>query len=139
MAYMLDTDTCIYMINRKPGFEGILKKLGNLRYGDVYLSAITLAELSYGVAKSLHKGKNRDRLERFLARFEERAFDESASRTYGSVRAQLEAAGTPIGPLDTLLASHALSLGTTMVTNNIREFSRVPGLAVANWVDPSVV
>ena len=133
MAYLLDTDTCICMINRRPGYEGILGRMGGLRYGDVLLSTITLAELRYGVAKSGHRERNRDRLEMFLARFEERDFDASASRAYGSIRAQLEAAGTPIGPLDTLLAAHALSLGAIMVTNNVREFSRVTGLALENW------
>ena len=138
MAYMLDTDTCIYLINRRPGYEGILRRMDGLRYGDVHLSSISLAELRYGVAKSQHQDKNQDRLEGFLARFEERDFDERAARAYGVIRAGLEAQGTPIGPLDTLLAAHALSLGATMVTNNGREFSRVSGLVVENWVGVSL-
>ena len=137
MAYMLDTDMCIFMINRRPGYEGILSRMDGLRYGDVLLSTITLAELRYGVAKSRKQEKNLERLERFLARFEERDFDEGASRAYGSIKTQLEATGKPIGPLDTLLAGHALSLGATMVTNNIREFSRVSGLTLENWMKSS--
>ncbi|MHB8762946.1 MAG: PIN domain-containing protein [Deferrisomatales bacterium] len=81
---------------------------------------------------------NRDRLKRLLARLDESAFDEGASRAYGLVKAKLEAAGTPIGPLDTLLAAHALGLGATMVTNNVRELSRAPGLALENWVEASL-
>jgi len=138
MAYMLDTDTCIYLVNRRPGYERVLSRMNGLRYGDVYLSSISLAELRYGVAKSQHQDKNRDRLEGFLARFDERDFDERAAKAYGVIRAQLESQGTPIGPLDTLLAAHALSLGTTMVTNNGREFSRVSGLVVENWLGVSL-
>ena len=138
MAYLLDTDICIYMINRKPGYEGILGRMDGLRYGDILLSAITLAELEYGIAKSQHQVKNRGRLERFLARFEVRGFDESAAVAYGFLRAKLEADGTPIRPLDTLLAGHALSLGAIMVTNNVREFSRVPGLGLENWLEVSL-
>jgi len=138
MAYMLDTDTCIYLINRRLGYERVLSRMNGLRYGDVYLSSISLAELLYGIAKSQHQDKNRDRLEGFLARFDERDFDERAARAYGVIRAQLESQGTPIGPLDTLLAAHALSLGATMVTNNGREFSRVSGLVVENWLGVSL-
>lgn len=134
MAYLLDTDTCIYMINRRPGYERILERMDGLRYGDVLLSTVSLAELWYGVARSGQRGRNRDRLERFLARFEARAFDAGAAAAYGPIRAELAAAGTPIGPLDTLLAAHALSLGATMVTNNLREFSRVAGLTLENWI-----
>ncbi|MBE0617313.1 MAG: PIN domain-containing protein [Proteobacteria bacterium] len=105
-----------------------------LRYGEICVSSITLAELRCGVVKSQQRSKNKDRLERFLARFEDRDFDQRAAAAYGEVRAQLEAQGTPIGPLDTLLAAHAISLGATMVTDNIREFSRVTGLVVENWV-----
>lgn len=137
MAYMLDTDTCIYLINRRPGYERVLSRMDGLRYGDVYLSSISLAELRYGVAKSQDQDRNRDRLEGFLARFDERDFDERAARAYGVIRAQLEFQGTPIGPLDTLLAAHALSLGATMVTNNGREFSRVSRLVVENWMGVS--
>jgi tRNA(fMet)-specific endonuclease VapC len=106
-----------------------------LRYGDVLISSITLAELHYGVAKSQRRAQNREHLEQFLARFLDIAFDEQASRSYAIVCADLESRGTPIGPLDTLIARHALALQTTVVTNNVREFGRVAGLTVDNWLD----
>lgn len=133
MAYLLDTNTCIYLINRRQGCERILERMDGLRYGDVLISSITLAELRYGVAKSDRQERNRDHLERFLARFQAADFGESASRAYGLVRADLESKGTPIGPLDTLIAAHALALDAAIVTNNVREFSRVEGLEVHDW------
>lgn len=133
MVYLLDTDTCIFLINRRAGFQKILQQMDGLRYGDVLLSTITLAELRYGVAKSQRRGKNQDHLEIFLARFAHADFDEAAARVYGRVRAALESKGSPIGPLDTLIASHALCLRATLVTNNVREFSRVNGLQIQNW------
>lgn len=134
MRYLLDTDTCIYLINRTPGFRSILQRMEGLRYGEVLISSITLAELRYGVAKSRHADRNRAHLELFLARFAAAAFDETAAARYGEIRAALEAKGTPIGPLDTLIAAHALGLGATLVTNNVREFSRGEGLRVENWM-----
>jgi tRNA(fMet)-specific endonuclease VapC len=133
VAYLLDSDTCIFLINRKRGYEAILRRLDGLRYGEVLLSAITLAELRYGIAKSTRKAHNVPRLDRFLARFDARAFDEEAAKAYGPIRAELEGKGTPIGPLDTLIAAHAVSLSAILVTNNENEFSRVPDLRLENW------
>ena len=131
---LLDTDICIYMLNQRPGFEGILKRLDGRSQGEVVVSAITLAELRFGIAASKRRDFNQTRLELFLASFEVVPFDEHAAAAYGSLRAYLQAQGTPIGPMDTLIAGHSLSLNATVVTNNVREFSRVPGLVLENWL-----
>ena len=134
MAYLLDTDTCIYLINRESGYEAILRRMDGRQYGEIIISAITLAALRFGIAKSLHQQRNRVRLELFLARFETTAFDINAATAYGPLRAYLQAQGTPIGPLDTLIAAHALSLDAVLVSNNLREFSRVSDLVLESWV-----
>ncbi|MBI5445430.1 MAG: type II toxin-antitoxin system VapC family toxin [Deltaproteobacteria bacterium] len=136
MRYLLDTDTCIFLINRKPGYDGVLRRLDGLGYGDVLLSAVTLAELRFGVAKSERGPVNREKLERFLARFEVADFDSDAAAAYGSLRADLEKRGTPIGPLDMLIAAQSLAKDATLVTNNIREFARVAGLRWETWIGP---
>jgi tRNA(fMet)-specific endonuclease VapC len=131
VIYMLDTNICIYIINKRPPqvrahFEG-------LRYGQVVVSSITGAELAFGFAKS-GSARNREALEKFLAPLEVLSFDSQAMYAYGALRAQLQANGQPIGALDTLIAAHALVVGATLVTNNLAEFARVPGLACENWV-----
>ena len=128
---LLDTNICIYIINTRPPqvaahFEGLV-------YGDVAVSSITGAELAFGVAKS-GSARNQDALEKFLAPLDVLPFDAAAMYAYGTLRAQLQARGQPIGALDTLIAAHALALGATLVTNNLAEFARVPGLACENWV-----
>ncbi len=128
---LLDTNICIYIINKRPPqvaahFEGLV-------YGDVAVSSITGAELAFGVAKS-GSARNQGALEKFLAPLEVLPFDAAAMYAYGTLRAQLQARGQPIGALDTLIAAHALALGATLVTNNLAEFRRVPGLACENWV-----
>lgn len=133
MKLMLDTNTCIALIKRKPLHA--LEKFDEYQLGDIGLSAVTLAELRYGVAKSQHQDKNRAALEEFLLPLEIAAFDDVATEAYGVLRAALEKQGTPIGPLDTMIAAHALSLGATLVTNNTREFCRVSGLTVVDWVN----
>jgi tRNA(fMet)-specific endonuclease VapC len=132
MRFMLDTDSCIALIKRKPGT--ILRRLMSLSPGEAGISAITLAELRYGVAKSAQNEKNRLALDEFLLPLEVADFDEPAAASYGSVRAALEKAGTPIGPLDTQIGAHALSSGAILVTHNSREFRRIPGLAVEDWL-----
>jgi tRNA(fMet)-specific endonuclease VapC len=136
MNYLLDTDTCIYlMTEREPKKrERIVTHLEAVKAEEtVYLSNITVSELSYGA----HKGKwgkaNVALLERFLMDFTVAAFDEQAAKVCGSIRAALEKKGKPIGPLDTLIAAHAVSVGATLITNNTREFTRVTGLHVKNW------
>ena len=133
--YLLDTDACIYLINRRTGYERLLAHLEQLDYGDVLISSITAAELEFGIAKSRRGAENRNRYGLFIARFEIAPFDERAAAAYGPMRAMLEAGGTPIGPLDTLIAAHALSLNATLMTNNLREFSRVDKLKIENWLD----
>ena len=133
--YLLDTDACIYLINRRAGHERLLSHFEKLEYGNVLISSITAAELEYGIAKSKRGAENRNRYGLFIARFEVAPFDERAASMYGLLRATLEASGTPIGPLDTLIAAHALSLNATLITNNVREFSRVEKLKIENWFD----
>jgi tRNA(fMet)-specific endonuclease VapC len=133
MRFLLDTDTCIALIKRKP--VSILRRLVSLAPGEAGISAITLAELHYGVAKSEQKERNGLALEEFLLPLEIADFDEQAAERYGMVRVALEKSGTPIGPLDTQIGAHALSLGAVLVTHNSREFLRIPGLAVEDWID----
>lgn len=131
MRFMLDTNICIYLIKNDP--PRVLARLKQHQLGEVGVSAITAAELAYGVAKSGSE-RNRAALERFLLPLEIAPFDERAAWFYGDLRSELERAGTPIGPLDTQIAAHALALSSTLVTNNTREFDRVPGLVLENWV-----
>lgn len=136
MNYLLDTDTCIYlMTDREPQRrERILARLQAVKPNEsVYLSSITIMELSYGAHKGRWSKANTELLERFLLDFSVASFDVAAARIGGGLRAALEKKGKPIGPLDTLIAAHAICLDATLVTNNIREFSRVPGLHVKNW------
>jgi len=135
MIFMLDTNICIYLLNRRIGYENILAKIDGLAYEQVVISSLTLAELKYGIAKSVKKEANRIKLEYFLYQFECLPFDTEATACYGDIRVQLESKGTPIGPLDTLIAAHALSLSATLVTNNAREFERVEGLVLENWIN----
>ena len=136
MNYVLDTDICIYlMTEREPRKrERIVAHLEAVKPDEaVFLSSITVAELSYGAHKGKWSKANTALLERFLLDFTVVAFDERAANVYGAIRAALEKKGKPIGPLDTLIASHAASLGATLITNNTREFARVSGLHVKNW------
>lgn len=132
MRLMLDTNTCIALIKRKP--VNALQKFNKYQVGDIGISAVTLAELRYGVSKSQHQAKNQTALDEFILPLEVAAFDEQATVAYGVLRAALEKQGTPIGPLDTMIAAHALSLSVTLVTNNTREFNRVPKLTVIDWI-----
>jgi tRNA(fMet)-specific endonuclease VapC len=134
--FMLDTDICICLLNRRPGYEDILARIDGMAYEQVVISAITLAELKYGIAKSVKKAANRTKLDFFLHQFECLPFDVDATACYGNIRAQLEAQGIPIGPLDMLIAAHAQSVGAIVVTNNVREFGRVANLTVENWLNP---
>nr|WP_286197770.1 type II toxin-antitoxin system VapC family toxin [Variovorax boronicumulans] len=131
LRYLLDTNTCIYIINWRP--PGVFARFEALAMGELGISSITGAELAFGVDKS-GSARNRQALDKFLAPLEICDFDEAAMRQYGAVRSRLEQLGTPIGALDTLIAAHALALGCVLVTNNVREFQRVPGLALDNWV-----
>jgi tRNA(fMet)-specific endonuclease VapC len=129
--WLLDTNICIYLIKRKP--EGVLLRLRRVDPSEVSVSAVTVAELLHGVAKSARPEQNALALAGFLAPIRVEPFDDAAAAAYGMVRATLERSGTPIGGMDMLIAAHALSLDCTLVTNNDREFRRVAGLRVENW------
>lgn len=129
--FVLDTNICVALIRQRS--EALLTRLRAQPIGGVAISSITLAELEYGVEKSTRPEQNRDALIAFLAPLEVLRFDEAAASRYGVLRADLERRGQPIGSLDLLIAAHALSLGVTLVTNNVREFRRVPGLMVEDW------
>lgn len=132
MKYLLDTNICIYIIKQRPAH--VLEQFRAHSLGDIGLSAITVAELSYGVEKSQQVGQNQAALEQFLLPLEVVEFDADAAFAYGKMRAELERWGTPIGALDLLIAAQALSRGLTVVTNNRREFERLDNLMVENWV-----
>lgn len=131
MQYMLDTNICIYIIKQKP--EKVLRHFKSYSIGDIGISSITLAELRFGVEKSQQVQSNRQALEEFVLPLEIADFDEKAAVIYGAVRASLEKAGTPVGPMDMLIGAHALSLRVTMVTNNTREFRLIKNLKIADW------
>lgn len=131
---LLDSNICIHVINAKP--PAVLERFRQHRMGEIGLCSVVAAELAYGVAKS-GSARNRQALEMFLAPLVILPFDEAALLAYGDLRAELERKGTPIGALDTMIAAHALSQQSTLITNNTREFARVPGLALENWVQPS--
>ena len=133
MRYMLDTNICIYVIKHKP--EKVFQKLQNLNPEDVCISSVTYAELVHGVEKSIAVEKNRLALSMLLANMEILDFGVDAADCYGKIRAGLEKKGTPIGPLDMMIAGHAQSLGYTVVTNNVKEFSRVSALRIENWAE----
>ena len=131
MKLLLDTNICIYIIKQQPA--AVLKHFLEYQIGDIGISSITLSELRYGVAKSTHREKNTKALDEFIIPLELVSYDESAARVYGDIRAALEKAGTPIGSMDMLIAAHAVSLGIPLVTNNAREFLRVPSLKIIDW------
>ena len=133
MRYMLDTNICIYVIKTKP--EKVFQKLQTIHPEDVCISSVTYAELVHGVEKSIAVEKNRLALSMLLANMEILDFDAVAANCYGKIRADLEKKGTPIGPLDMIIAGHAQSLGYTIVTNNVKEFSRVAALKIENWAE----
>ena len=132
MIYMLDTDICIYIIKRKP--SSVVNRLEQLKPGELAISAITFAELVNGAEKSKYVEANMARLNDLTELIDVRPFDRRAALSYGSVRSGLEKRGEVIGGNDLLIAAHALSLNWTLVTNNEKEFRRVEGLKVENWV-----
>lgn len=133
MKLMLDTNTCIALIKRRPAHA--LEKFNEYQVGDIGISAVTLAELRYGVSKSQQQARNQAALDEFILPLEVAAFDEPATAAYGVLRASLEKQGMPIGPLDTMIAAHALCLSAALVTNNTREFNRVSGLTIVDWIN----
>lgn len=132
MKYLIDTNICIYIMNQRP--PEVIQKFKSQEIGEIGVSSITVSELQYGVAKSAFPDKNSKRLEAFLAPFQILPYDENATKYYGEIRSQLEKQGQTIGPLDLLIAAHAMSCGLTLVTNNAKEFERVASLEVENWI-----
>jgi tRNA(fMet)-specific endonuclease VapC len=128
---LLDTNICIHIINARPA--AVLERFRQYRMGEIGVCSVVAAELAYGVIKS-GSSRNRQALEMFLAPLIILSFDEAAIWAYGELRAELERRGTPIGSLDTMIAAHALSEKAPLVTNNTREFARVPGLRLENWL-----
>lgn len=133
MRYMLDTNICIYAIEHKP--EQVFMRLQEHDPIDICISSVTYAELVHGAEKSKAIEKNRVALALLLANIEIMNFDSLAAESYGKIRADLEKAGTPIGPFDMMIAGHAMALGYTVVTNNTKEFERVKGLKLENWTE----
>ena len=131
MKYMLDTNICIFAIRNSN--DNVLKKFREHLDDELHISSITLAELMYGVEKSRKSEQNRNALLQFLTLIDIKEFSEKAAIEYGKIRAFLENQGTPIGPLDTLIAAHAVSENMILVTHNTKEFLRVPDLTVENW------
>lgn len=131
MKYMLDTNICIYTIKHKP--LEVIKAFLCHEPDDMCISSITYGELMHGVEKSQAVERNRAAITLFLSAISILPFDSDAAEEYGAVRADLERKGTPIGPMDMLIAGHARSRGLILVTNNTREFFRVNELEVEDW------
>lgn len=129
---MLDTNICIYIIKNKP--QSVKKKFQEFNIGQLCISTITVSELIYGAYKSQFVEKNLKAIESFLIPFEIVDYDYMASVEYGKIRANLERRGSIIGNMDMQIAGHALALDTILVTNNTKEFERVEGLTLDNWV-----
>ena len=132
MIYMLDTNICIYIINKKP--ISYIKKLESLEKTDsIALSTIVLAELQYGVSNSRFKEKNQINVNSFVSKLDIIDFTEQCAFFYGEIRTDLKQKGIIIGNNDLLIASHAICEEATLVTNNISEFNRIKGLKLINW------
>ncbi|SEJ29599.1 tRNA(fMet)-specific endonuclease VapC [Dyadobacter sp. SG02] len=132
MKYLLDTNIVAYIIKKRP--LEVLHKLQSLDWTEIAISSIVVAELWYGVEKSQLKEQNKTALEAFLRPFTVLDFDTQAAEAYASIRADLESKGKIIGANDLLISAHALSHGLILVTNNTKEFDRVGGLQIENWI-----
>ncbi|MBU1426082.1 MAG: type II toxin-antitoxin system VapC family toxin [Gammaproteobacteria bacterium] len=131
LKYLLDTNIVIYVIRQRP-MEVL--EIFNRHHGRMAISSITLAELVHGAEKSSDVSRNMAVVEDFVSRLAVLAYDDKAAWQYGNIRAVLEKIGQPIGVNDLHIAAHARSNGLTLVTNNLREFEKVPGLLLENWV-----
>ena len=132
IRYMLDTNACIYIIKRKP--QKVITRFQQTDISQIGISSITLSELLYGVSKSSKPEQNQIALSQFVAPLEIMPYDDGAAQHYGDLRVRLEKQGTPIGSLDMLIAAHAISLDSVLITNNEKEFIRIPNLKIDNWV-----
>ena len=131
MIRMLDSNICIYIMRETPSH--VAQKLRAYRPGDIAISSIVFSELSYGIHKSVQFKKNLAALEKFTMPIDVLSYDSKAAFLYGELRAELEKKGTPIGQLDTMIAAHAISENVVLVTNNLKEFSRIKSLKCENW------
>ena len=132
MKHLLDTNICIYIIKKKP--PTVLNKLYSCEIDDIAISSITVSELEYGVQKSQFQERSKLALTEFLLPFRIMNYDSEAASKYGLIRSSLEKLGQPIGAMDYLIAAHAMSLDLILVSNNIKEFSKIEGLKYENWV-----
>jgi tRNA(fMet)-specific endonuclease VapC len=132
MKVMLDTSICIDLIRDRPA--SLLERFSSHAVGDIGISVITLAELEYGVGRSSRPAKNQDALAQCISPLDVAPFERPAATVYGRLRAALEKKGQSIGSLDLLIAAHAVSLGVRLITHNVREFRRVPGLRIEDWL-----
>ena len=132
MNYLLDTNTCIYVINKKP--TSAVERIQTKRLEQIAISTVTQAELEYGIARSKHPEQNRVALLEFLLPFLILDFDQMAAVQYGLIRSYLESKGKPIGPMELMLAAQARSRDLVLVTNNEKEFRRIEGLKIENWI-----
>lgn len=130
--YLLDTNICIYIIKKKPA--NVIMTLKTKSKNEICISSITIAELEYGVVKSQFPEKNKIALIEFLSIFKILSFDDDDAVTFGMLKASLEKVGKTIGPMDLLLAAQAKTKQLILVTNNTKEFERVDGLTIENWV-----
>jgi tRNA(fMet)-specific endonuclease VapC len=131
LSHMLDTNICIYVMRDR---DPIPRARFLALEGKLSVSTVTVGELAYGAEKSGRPKQNLEELDMFLSQVRVLDFDEMAARHYGQLRSELERIGTPCGPYDTQIGAHARSQGLIIVTNNRREFDRMPGLRVENWV-----
>lgn len=131
LKFMLDTNICIYTIKNRPQ---AVREVFKQHHGQMCISAVTLMELIYGAEKSEFPERNLASIEGFAARLEVLNYDDAAAAHTGQLRAEQAKSGKPIGPYDQMIAGHARSKGLILVTNNLREFERVPGLRVEDWV-----
>ncbi len=132
MTYLLDTNICIALIKRQPA--AVCERLRKLSPAEIRVSVISVAELQYGADKSQAVEKNHKALSKFLAPFTLVNFDHNCVKAYGKIRADLARAGTPIGPLDTLIAAQAVTHGFVLVSNNVQEFARIPEITLEDWL-----
>jgi len=130
--YMLDTDICSYIIKERP--ESVRRNFQTLSMDSICISIVTYAELMYGVERSSSRRINRSVIEQFVSHLEVRKWDKRAADNYAVIRTALEAAGSPIGAMDMMIASHAASSNAVLVTNNQKHFYQVSDLNVENWV-----
>ena len=134
MIWMLDTNILVYLTNRRPGFEKIARRMSGRSPGEVRLSAITLAELRFGIEKGEFRTQNKAALESLLELLQVDDFPAAAAQDFGEIKAHLLSEGKAIGPYDLLIAAHARQIDAVLVTINEREFRGVPGLSLQNWV-----